>query len=104
MCVFVCVCMCAGSPDKVAEVGKKYRVYASKSKLGDGAGDYLVDHSIMFYLMDADGKFVDYFGKSLSPEDITDKIHKYMTGTADETTHSDSSIGTLPLPSTTPAR
>ena len=96
--------MCAGSPDKVAEVGKKYRVYASKSKLGDGAGDYLVDHSIMFYLMDADGKFVDYFGKSLSPEDITDKIHKYMTGTADETTHSDSSIGTLPLPSTTPAR
>jgi cytochrome oxidase Cu insertion factor (SCO1/SenC/PrrC family) len=75
-------------------------VYTSKSRLGDGAGDYLVDHSIMFYVMDDNGQFVDYFGKSLSPEEITDKMYKYMTGTADETTHSDSSIGTLPMPTT----
>jgi hypothetical protein len=33
-------------------VCKQWRVYCSKAKLGDGPNDYLVDHSILFYLVD----------------------------------------------------
>ena len=40
------------------------------------ADDYLIDHSIMFYLMDEQGNFVDYFGKSLAVEAIADKISR----------------------------
>jgi hypothetical protein len=31
----------------------------------------------MFYLMDEQGNFVDYFGKSLSVEAIADKISRF---------------------------
>jgi cytochrome oxidase Cu insertion factor (SCO1/SenC/PrrC family) len=33
-------------------VCKQWRVYCSKAKLGSGPNDYLVDHSILFYLVD----------------------------------------------------
>lgn len=41
-----------GKPDAVSKAVKSYRVYANKSKIGDKPGEYLIDHSIMFYLMD----------------------------------------------------
>lgn len=61
-------------------------------QVGDKPGDYLIDHSIMFYLMNDKGEYVDYFGKALTAEDITEKITSYMTGKANDDTHSDSSI------------
>lgn len=61
-------------------------------QVGDKPGDYLIDHSIMFYLMNDKGEYVDYFGKALTAEEITSKITSYMIGSADDDTHSDSSI------------
>eukprot|EP00286_Rhodomonas_abbreviata_P005747 CAMPEP_0181319700 /NCGR_PEP_ID=MMETSP1101-20121128/17719_1 /TAXON_ID=46948 /ORGANISM="Rhodomonas abbreviata, Strain Caron Lab Isolate" /LENGTH=306 /DNA_ID=CAMNT_0023427333 /DNA_START=9 /DNA_END=929 /DNA_ORIENTATION=- len=94
-----------GTPGDIRDVCKAYRVYFNKAVLGSDPTEYLIDHSIMFYLMDPDGEFADYFGKSLTPDEIHDKITKYITGTADASTHSDSSIGTkeVVLPETTGA-
>ena len=36
----------------------------------DAPADYLVDHSIYFYLMDPDGRFVQAFGKNSTAEDV----------------------------------
>lgn len=40
--------------------------------------DYLVDHSIFFYLMDPDGKFVDAFGRSMGARETQGKIEAYL--------------------------
>ena len=40
--------------------------------------DYLVDHSIFFYLMDPHGKFVDAFGRSMGPLEVERKIGGYI--------------------------
>ena len=41
-----------GSPEVIMKTGKKFRVYFTKARLSDKPDDYLIDHSIMFYLMD----------------------------------------------------
>ena len=81
-----------GKPEIIMKTGKLFRVYFTKARLSDKPDDYLIDHSIMFYLMDDQGNFVDYFGKSLAPEAIADKITKYVSGTADDSTHSPNSL------------
>ena len=41
--------------NQIDEVCKKFRVYANKAVLGDYPNDYLIDHSVMFYLVDPRG-------------------------------------------------
>lgn len=36
--------------------------------------DYLVDHSIYFYLMDPEGLFVQAFGKNNTAEEVTERV------------------------------
>jgi protein SCO1/2 len=38
--------------------------------------DYLVDHSIYFYLMDPDGRFVQAFGKNSTAEDVALRVEE----------------------------
>jgi protein SCO1/2 len=65
-----------GSDQQLAPVAKAFRVYYS---IPDGAQEnYLVDHSIFFYLMDRQGAFVDFFGKSLEAEEIAVKIEQQL--------------------------
>src|SRR5258708_8695808 len=56
-----------GSPDQVAKVTSKYRVYARKVPLKHG--DYTMDHTALVYLMDRDGKFVAPFNLKRTPEE-----------------------------------
>jgi protein SCO1/2 len=60
---------------------KGYRVYFSSPPPPDGAEkldplkhDYLVDHSIYFYLMDPRGEFVEAFGKDSTVEDVANRL------------------------------
>ncbi|XP_073132030.1 protein SCO1 homolog 1, mitochondrial-like [Henckelia pumila] len=55
-----------GTPDEVKKTARAYRVYYMKTE--DEGSDYLVDHSIVMYLMDPSMQFVKFFGKN---EDIT---------------------------------
>ncbi|KDN39762.1 SCO1 protein [Tilletiaria anomala UBC 951] len=67
-----------GTYDAVKNACKAYRVYFSTPPGADPSGDYLVDHSIFFYLMDPEGRFVEAFGRSVGPEETTEKVKAFI--------------------------
>ncbi|KAG4413172.1 hypothetical protein IFR04_013711, partial [Cadophora malorum] len=58
-----------GTWEQIKDVCKKYRVYFSTPSGVKQGEDYLVDHSIYFYLMDPEGDFVEAIGRQHSPEE-----------------------------------
>lgn len=58
-----------GTWAQIKDVCKKYRVYFSTPEGVKPGQDYLVDHSIYFYLMDPEGDFVEAIGRQHSPEE-----------------------------------
>ena len=69
-----------GSHEEVKRACRAYRVYFSKPTEEEmKAGDYLLDHSIISYLVDPDGEFVEYFGKSLSANEMEERMRKVIT-------------------------
>uniref|UniRef100_A0A7S0WQF2 Thioredoxin domain-containing protein n=1 Tax=Chlamydomonas leiostraca TaxID=1034604 RepID=A0A7S0WQF2_9CHLO len=62
-----------GDLESVKKTSKAYRVYYSKT--GEpNAKDYLVDHSIIHYLVDPDGEFVTFYGKNYTEEQMADSL------------------------------
>lgn len=61
-----------GSMEQVQKATKAFRVYYSA---GPREGqDYIVDHSIIMYLINPDGEFVDYYGQSKTDEMIANGV------------------------------
>ncbi|PHH82287.1 hypothetical protein CDD82_6467 [Ophiocordyceps australis] len=58
-----------GTYDQIKDTCKAYRVYFSTPKEVKPGQDYLVDHSIYFYLMDPEGDFVEALGRQHSPDE-----------------------------------
>ncbi|KZT36779.1 h-sco1, partial [Sistotremastrum suecicum HHB10207 ss-3] len=72
-----------GSYPEVKATCKAYRVYFSSPPPPEGKPsleqmDYLVDHSIYFYLMDPRGEFVEAFGKDSSVEKVADRLDEEL--------------------------
>ncbi|KAF4124409.1 protein SCO1 [Geosmithia morbida] len=67
-----------GTYDQIKDLCKKYRVYFSTPQNVKPGQDYLVDHSIYFYLMDPDGDFVEALGRQHSPEEAAKIITGHM--------------------------
>lgn len=66
----------SGPMDNVTQVAKAYRVYYSKDETpGD---DYLVDHSIITYLMTPEGEFADFYAKNATATEIASRIEAKM--------------------------
>jgi protein SCO1/2 len=65
-----------GTYEQVKATCKVYRVYFSTPPDASENDDYLVDHSIFFYLMDPRGQFVDAFGKSQTADMVKEKVDK----------------------------
>ncbi|CCD25959.2 SCO family protein NDAI_0G01830 [Naumovozyma dairenensis CBS 421] len=63
-----------GSYEQVKNCCKKYRVYFSTPPSVKPGQDYLVDHSIFFYLMDPEGQFVEALGQNYDEETGVEKI------------------------------
>jgi len=65
-----------GSPEKLAAAAKAYRCYyripAKEQRQGDN--DYLVDHSIFFYLVNPKGELLEFFGKNWTIDELTEKM------------------------------
>ncbi len=62
-----------GAPEVIKEVAKKFRIYYRPTQTS-GNGDYLVDHSIFYYLMGPDGKFVTNFGRNTTSQECAEAV------------------------------
>lgn len=61
-----------GTVEDIRQVAREYRVYYMKTE--DEGEDYLVDHSIITYLMDPDMNFVKFFGKNYDSESLSEGV------------------------------
>nr|XP_043621405.1 protein SCO1 homolog 1, mitochondrial [Erigeron canadensis] len=61
-----------GSPDEIKKAARAYRVYYMKTE--EEGSDYLVDHSIIMYLMDPNMEFVKFFGKNNDVDALSEGI------------------------------
>ncbi|XP_053199995.1 protein SCO2 homolog, mitochondrial [Scomber japonicus] len=66
-----------GTPEEVKEAGRDYRVYASPGPK-DEDGDYIVDHTILIYLVTPDGLFLDYYNRMKNEEQITESVRNHI--------------------------
>ncbi|KAK7189571.1 sco1 domain-containing protein [Paraphaeosphaeria sporulosa] len=57
-----------GTYENIKQTCKEYRVYFSTPSTVKPGQDYLVDHSIYFYLMDPEGDFVEAIGRNFTAE------------------------------------
>ncbi|MEM7169186.1 MAG: SCO family protein [Pseudomonadota bacterium] len=66
-----------GSPEKVAEAAKAYRVFYAKVE-SEEFNDYLMDHSSLIFLMGPNGDYVSHFNHTATPQQIADGLVKFL--------------------------
>jgi protein SCO1/2 len=59
----------------VKDAARQYRVYYTKTSETE---DYLVDHSIIMYLVDPQGHFVTFYGKNFTPEQLSESVAEHV--------------------------
>jgi len=67
-----------GTYEGVKKACKQFRVYFSTPPDVKPGQDYLVDHSIFFYLMDKEGNFVDVIGREVTAKEGVEKIKGHV--------------------------
>ena len=60
---------------------KAYRVYFTEAQPDDG-DDYVLDHSIVLYLMGPDGSLVDFFPQSVPKDDVVRRMAEHLRDAA----------------------
>jgi cytochrome oxidase Cu insertion factor (SCO1/SenC/PrrC family) len=78
-----------GTDEMIKHVCKGFRVYYSSGGHcpshpmvppgpADEDDDYIVDHTIILYLLDPEGGFVDYYGQTKTDEMVTSSVLMHM--------------------------
>ncbi|CAM9934309.1 unnamed protein product, partial [Hapterophycus canaliculatus] len=63
-----------GTKDQVAKAAKAYRVYFSKTEEHEEGEDYLLDHSIVIYLLAPNGDFLDFYTQRTTVRSSAPKV------------------------------
>ena len=61
---------------QVQDAARAYRVYYTKTD--DSEEDYLIDHSIIMYLIDPAGDFVTFYGKNFTAESLAKSVKSFV--------------------------
>lgn len=67
-----------GTYEQISTTCRMYKVYFSTPKDASPNEDYLVDHSIFFYLMGPNGNFIDIIGNNVTVDDAVLKIQNHV--------------------------
>lgn len=67
-----------GTPEQISKVAKAYRVYYSVTPGTKDQDEYLLDHSIILYLMDPEGNFLKFYGKNETVDSLTKNIQQQI--------------------------
>ena len=71
--------MLTGTEEQIAAVVKEYRVYVAAHQ--ESGGNYTVDHSSFYYLINPEGKFVRVIAADVSEEELADRLRHWMDKT-----------------------
>ncbi|XP_041261522.1 protein SCO2 homolog, mitochondrial [Onychostruthus taczanowskii] len=66
-----------GTPEQVRAAAAAFRVYVSAGPR-DADGDYVVDHSVLTFLVDPDGLLRDCYGSSRTAEEVARSVRGHM--------------------------
>nr|BAN65961.1 SCO1/SenC family protein [Babesia bovis] len=66
-----------GTDDQIKDVSKKFRVYYNQGITATDQ-DYLIDHSIIHYLLDENGEFIEFYSKNVNAKEMADDIAKIV--------------------------
>lgn len=66
-----------GTPEQIADVASAYRIVYQRAET-ETAGDYLMDHSSIVYLMGFEGEFVDIFTHSADPPSMAARLQDFL--------------------------
>ena len=68
-----------GNEPQIKAIKKAYRVYAARQPETDANGNYAVDHSSFFYLMDGAHKYAAHFDHGMSAQELAEKLAQKLT-------------------------
>lgn len=72
-----------GSLEAVSKLAKSYGIYISRPPIVDIDDDYIIDHSVYYFLLDPNGKFVKVFNRDVTAKeaakDIKNIIKKFKS-------------------------
>ena len=63
-----------GSQADIDAVKSAFKIYAARGAAGDENGNYNVDHSSFFYLMDENNRYLAHFDHAITPEMLAEKL------------------------------
>lgn len=67
-----------GPHEEIKNICKQYRVYFSTPPNLKPGQQYLVDHSIFFYIMDPEGNFIDVMGRNYTGPEALAKVQEHL--------------------------